>query len=155
MSKNWAFMQTFVVPHFDSNDDYLRRLRLVQTPWFGVYLHRIGTPDSRPTLHDHPWNFTSLVLRGGYVETRLNPHTQGTQEKRVTFFNRMRTHDAHAITALLRVPTWTLVFVGRRARTWGYLEPYWPTGWVWTPFNEHPHDHEFQEALARRKVRAS
>jgi len=150
--KGWAFMKRFVVPHFDSDDDYLRRLRIVETPLFGLYLHRIGTPDSRPTLHDHPWNFTAFVLRGGYTERRLDPKTMRVCARRVRHVNRMRTHDFHAITELLRVPTWTLVFVGRRARTWGYLEEIgWPNQhWMWTAFDQHPHNDEFVAALQRR-----
>lgn len=152
----FAFMRRFVVPNFDTDDEtYLTRWRLIETPWFGLYLHRIGTPDSRPTLHDHPWNFTALVLRGGYIERRMDPKTREVNERhRVRWVNRMRTHDAHAITRLFRVPTWTLVLIGPRRRVWGYVEPS-PFGidgeWIWTPFNTHPHNDEFVAALERRK----
>lgn len=67
-SPNWAFMQRFEIPNYDSEGNYLTRWRVVQTPWFGIYVHRFDGPDPRPTLHDHPWNFQSLVLVGGYVE---------------------------------------------------------------------------------------
>lgn len=155
----WAFMERFEVPNFDTDDEtYLIRWRLLQTPWFGIYLHRIGTPDSRPTLHDHPWNFTAFVLRGGYTERRLDPLTMTVDEShRVRFVNRMRTHDAHAITRLARVPTWTLVFVGARRRTWGYLEPEWefPDRWGWTEFDKHAHADEFDRAMQRRREAAA
>lgn len=155
-SPRWAFMEKFVVPNFDTDDEtYLTRWRIIQTPWFGVYLHRIGTPDSRPTLHDHPWNFTAFVLRGGYIERRLDPMTMQVNEShRIRFVNRMRTHDAHAITRLFRVPTWTLVLVGARRRTWGYFEPsvFGEGGeWVWTEFDKHSHAYEFDKALERRR----
>lgn len=155
-SPRWAFMERFEVPDYDSDGNYLTRLRVVQTPWFGVYLHRFDHPDPRPTLHDHPWNFTAVVLRGGYIERRLDPHTGVVDEaRRVRWINRVRTHDAHAIVRLLRVPTWTLLFVGTRRRTWGYLDPETdpgkPPGWRWTPFNMHRHAYEFDVAMARRK----
>src|SRR5688500_6187293 len=35
---------------------------------FGVYVHRILAPDPGLDLHDHPWPFVTLILRGGYVE---------------------------------------------------------------------------------------
>lgn len=159
MSLRWAFMERFVVPNFDRDDeDYLVRWRVIQTPWCSLYLHRIGTPDSRPTLHDHPWNFTALVLRGGYIERRLDPKTMKVNEShRVRRVNRMRTHDAHAIMRLLRVPTWTLVLVGARRRTWGYWEPWFEPGvgeWTWTPFDQHAHGEEFDRAMERRKATA-
>lgn len=163
-------METFKVPQYDGDDDddYLTRLRIVQTPWFGVYLHRFDGPDPRPTLHDHPWRFLSIVLRGGYVERRLDPLDMTVDEDhRVRFVNRMRLCDAHSIMRLTRVPTWTLMLVGRRVRTWGYLEPQpgsnftgysvepVPGKWLWTEFDKHLHAREFDAALARRATRSS
>jgi hypothetical protein len=150
-------METFKVPQYDGDDDYLTRLRILQTPWFGLYLHRFDGPDPRPTLHDHPWPFVSFVLRGGYVERRLNTLTMQVDENhRVRFVNRMPTHGAHAIMRLTRTPTWTFMVVGRRVRTWGYLEPdvfSKSDAWTWTEFDKHLHAHEFDAALARRRAR--
>lgn len=151
-------MEKFVIPNLDDpTETYLTRWRIVQTPWFALYLHRMDGPDSRPTLHDHPWDFLSIVLRGGYVERRLDPLTRQVNEHRtVRRVNRMRTHDAHAIRSLLRVPTWTLLLVGARRRTWGYIEPSWHAGygqrgeWVWTEFSQHPYDAQFKAAMAAR-----
>lgn len=161
-SPRWAFMETFKVPQYDGDDDYLTRLRIVQTPWFGLYLHRFDGPDPRPTLHDHPWPFLSFVLRGGYVERRLNTLTMKVDENhRVRFVNRMPTHGAHAIMRLTRSPTWTLMVVGRRVRTWGYLEPVFdgpgsdPRKWQWTEFDKHLHAREFDAALERRRQRSA
>lgn len=33
-------------------------------------LHHICTPDLDREMHNHPWSFTSIILRGGYVERR-------------------------------------------------------------------------------------
>jgi len=154
-SPRWAFMERFEVPNLDNpTQTYLSRLRIVQTPWFALYLHRMDGPDSRPTLHDHPWNFLSLVLRGGYIERRLDPHSMLVDEQhRVRWVNRMRTHDAHAITELLRVPTWTLLLVGPRRRTWGYLEHRFNlTAWHWTEYDKHRHAAEFDRAMAARRA---
>jgi len=152
----WSIGSRFDIPNFDDPEElYLTRWRIVQTPWFGVYLHRMLGPDSRPTIHDHPWSFTSIVLRGGYVERRLDPITREIPLRKVRWVNRMRTHDAHAIMRLLRVPTWTLVFVGKRRRTWGYLEEaslLLPESTVtWTAFDKHDYDFLFRDALRRRK----
>lgn len=151
-SPRWAFMEKFEVPNYDDDGIYLTRWRVVQTPWGGVYLHRLTGPDPRPTLHDHPWRFLSLVLRGGYIERRLDLLTMRVDENhRIRRLNRVRSSDAHAIVQLSRTPTWTLLFVGRRVRTWGYLEPDVRGGWRWTEFDKHPHAREFDQAMARRR----
>lgn len=155
----WTLMSKFIIPNLDDPDEtYLTRWRIIGTPWFSIYLHRMDGPDSRPTLHDHPWNFLSVVLRGGYVERRLDPLTMEVNENhRVRRANRVRAHEAHAIHTLLRVPTWTLLFVGARRRTWGYWEPRYlgdrDEWWAWTEFDKHYHTHEFAAALAHRDKR--
>jgi len=167
-SPNWAFMESFVVPDYDSDDDYLWRLRIIQTPWFGIYLHKLGTPDPRDTLHDHPWPFLAIVLRGGYDEMRRDTHYVPPGDFRyypgepreilpnsyarphtVRRFNWMPMDALHWISRLHRVPTWTLVFVGRRRRVWGYLD----RDGAWTAFNEHRNNEAFEAAMARRAGR--
>jgi hypothetical protein len=107
-------------------------------------------PDPRATLHDHPWSFLSIIVRGGYIERRLDPMTMTVDHWHVVrWWNRVRALDAHSIRSLLRNPTWTLLFVGRRRRTWGYLESE-GYGWIWTQFDRHRHNEEFKAALARR-----
>lgn len=160
-SARWALMERFEVPDYDDpSRNYLTRWRLVQTPLFALYLHRMDGPDPRPTLHDHPWPFVSFILRGGYWEDRLNAHTLVTKKRRVRWINRMPVYGAHSIRTLLRTPTWTFLVVGRRVRTWGYWEQIWshqdadgPKAghWRWTEFNRHLHASEFDAALARRK----
>jgi hypothetical protein len=46
----------------------MERWRLLQTPWLGIYVHFIHREDLDPIPHDHPWQFRSFVLRGGYNE---------------------------------------------------------------------------------------
>lgn len=151
-SLRWAFMQRFEVPNYDDDSLYLIRIRLIQTPWFGIYLHRFDGPDPRATLHDHPWAFLSIILRGGYIERRLDTMTMQVNEtRRVRWFNVMPKTGAHAIMSLLRVPSWTLMFVGRRKRVWGYWEPE-GNSWRWTQFDLHSYNDEFIKALARRSV---
>lgn len=145
-SPNWAFMELFQIPNLDPPyEDYLWRLRIIQTPWFGIYLHKICTPDSRPVLHDHPWAFTSIVLKGGYLEFIPGPfYAKSNYVKRLNVkrFN----NSFHWIAELDRTPTWTLVFVGRRRRTWGYLEQ----DGTYTPYNEHKFNDQYHEALSVR-----
>ncbi len=74
--QRWAFMATLRVPNLDGTP-YLTRLRFVQTPWFGIYLHQIHTKDWDRHLHDHPWRFASLVLSGAYCE-KVAERPEGT-----------------------------------------------------------------------------
>lgn len=151
-SPRWAFMQKFEVPDYDEPErNYLTRWRLIQTPWFGIYLHKLDGPDPRPTLHDHPWGFLSLILRGGYAEWRLDPNTGDEVRREHRWLNRLRAFDAHSIVHLFRVPTWTLMFVGARRRRWGYVEPVGEGRHIWTAFDLHSHNDEFLAAMDRRK----
>ncbi len=148
--KRWAFFERFEVPSFDQPEiNYLTRWRVVQTPWAAVYLHRFDSPDSRATFHDHPWNFVSIVLRGGYDEVR-----PVTGLRSVRWFNRVRTTDAHYIERLHRTPTWSLLLVGRRQRKWGYVRPT-EAGYQWTAFDVDEHATEFDRALAARRAGAA
>jgi hypothetical protein len=171
-SPRWAFMERFVVPDYsrpDSDDDYLDRIRILQTPWWGVYLHKLGTPDPRPTLHDHPWKFFSIVLRGGYDEMRRETHSLPPSHSSawksngelypnryatlhiVRRFNMMPFDSLHWISRLHRVPTWTLVFVGRRRRVWQYLD----RDGTFTDFDRHEFNQQFLDAMDRRTARQS
>lgn len=54
------------------NDDgvpYMVR-RAINTRFGGVKLHHILRSDDDRDLHDHPWSFLSIVLKGGYFEHR-------------------------------------------------------------------------------------
>src|SRR5262249_22689414 len=119
------------------SNPYMIRWRLIETPWFGVFFHRILRDDADRHLHDHPWPFVSVILRGGYFEHRNvelrdldmfgNPAVVGS-EIRETWHGpgsviRHAATDFHRV-ALRRkghgwqpdavIPAWTLVFIGRR-----------------------------------------
>ena len=49
--------------------DYMRRWALI-TPWGALRLHHILRGDNDRHFHDHPMDFISLILRGGYIEHR-------------------------------------------------------------------------------------
>lgn len=145
-SPNWAIMELFRIPNYDKPEqDYLWRLRIIQTPLFGIYLHKMTQPDSRDTLHNHPWAFVSFILRGGYTEFIPGPYyAKSHYVKRV---NVKRFNDSfHWIAEIDRVPTWTLVFVGRRRRVWGYKD----RDGTFTEHNKHPFHDEYNAAMEKR-----
>ena len=130
----WAFLKWADIP--DASNDkrvYLRRLRIVQTPLFALYLHFIYLKDEDRDPHDHPFNFWSLILRGGYTERvwRIAP---GIDRDRLHFtqtwgrfsFHKMSMRESHMIDTL-KPHTTTLVFCGRKVKSWGF---YPETGYV-------------------------
>lgn len=125
-SPRWALLKRFTIPCQDGLI-YLARLRIVQTPWFGIYVHDIYEPDGGDP-HNHPWSFVSIVLRGHYVE-RLYPEPGREltypvfREQRWRRFSahRMGRQTAHVITEAgpgLK----TLILVGPRRGEWGFFK---------------------------------
>lgn len=127
-SPRWAFMARMEIPDYNNPEQiYLRRLRIIQTPWFGVYLHHIFLPDADRAPHDHPWPFASLVLRGGYSE-RIHPRPrQDLAQHHDRFHRSFSLHRTSCMVAHrildLKPNTVTLVLVGPRRRDWGFWEP--------------------------------
>lgn len=107
---------------------HFRRWSLLGTRWFDVYLHCIYRSDEDNDPHDHPWNFASLILKGGYVERLWG--SKGWEEDIVRgpgSFAYRTTAMFHKIT-LLGGPTWTLVVSGKRTHEpWGYRTS---RGWI-------------------------
>lgn len=111
-----------ILDHANNTDVYLRRWYLIHTPWFGVYLHNILRPDGDRDMHDHPWPFISIILKGGYVEETV----EGYKGWGVASVHKMPATGAHRIRWIDR-NTWSLILVGKRCRQWGF---HTPDGWV-------------------------
>jgi hypothetical protein len=123
-SPRWAFWQRFMIPCLNG-EDYLFRLRILDTPWFGIYLHDIFEPDGDRDPHNHPWSFISIVLRGRYVE-KVYPDPSGERDtwvaKRHVRFSvhRMDANSAHRI--IFAAPRLkTLIIRGKRTGGWGFF----------------------------------
>lgn len=113
---------------------YLTRLRVVQTPLFGLYLHRLHRGDWDRHLHSHPWAFASVVLRGGYYEELATPVipreapeksclTLDVEAYRGPGRPRIMRRDVVHRIVTVEPNTWTLVAVGRRRDDWGFYVP--------------------------------
>lgn len=103
--------------------DYMRRW-VIFTPWGAARLHCILRGDDRAALHDHPMDFKSLILRGGYIE-----HTPDRPPRRFLPGDVVvkRAEDLHAL-ELIDGPAWTLVLAGPLRREWGFMTP--DEGWI-------------------------
>ena len=122
---NWAFARRVI-----ADEGYLIRWHLIpQNRWCNIYLHRFNGPDPGRALHDHPWSFFTMVLRGGYTELipyREDPHYKTS--KVVNWWAFRRAEHIHTVHVhAWHIPTWTLVITGPKRRPWGF---YTRKGWV-------------------------
>lgn len=95
---------------------HFRRWELLKTPWFSIWLHGIYKEDQDEHLHNHPWDFISVVLWGSYLEalkTKVNTQFPG----RINVRNGV---GYHKILKLLTKTVYTLFFVTKPKREWGY-----------------------------------
>lgn len=108
---------------------HFRRFRLLQTPWFAIYIHQILRSDEDLDPHDHPWDFTSVILEGAYHEDSWYPPDFDTMYSDDYYSGDVIEHkavDAHKL-RLISKEVWTLVFVSGRSRYWGYQTK---SGWI-------------------------
>lgn len=93
---------------------------------FNITLHKIVRSDD-PILHDHPWSYLTVILRGGYWE-----HTPifDTNGKILTEFQTWRgpgsiiyrkANEYHWLELDEDKPATTLFFMGAQQREWGFL----------------------------------
>jgi hypothetical protein len=125
---SWAegYIRDHVEPDFHvgpADDHQLQRWFIVpRNPYANVYLHRFLRSDDDRALHDHPWDNTSLILSGHYLEHLQDGHT-------VTRFTGDIVHrkaiEAHRV-ELVDGPVVTLFTTGPIVRDWGF---YCPQGW--------------------------
>lgn len=137
------FRKLFLVKEIMSRSGtvHFQRYRVLSTPWFQIYLHKISQSDNDTDPHDHPFRFTSIILKGSYREfLATSPNWSVKQESIFDFGSIIRRNhtDAHRI-ELISSCVWSLVFVTKRTGVWGYQTP---DGWF---------DHKTYRALKNQK----
>lgn len=105
---------------------YMKRF-LIKSPWGCLRFHRILRADAGRDLHDHPFDFTSVILWGGYTEEmeRLNGDRVKRNFRRGEIVRR-EAEQAHTLSAVLP-GTLTFVIGGKKRKEWGF---YTQKGWV-------------------------
>jgi hypothetical protein len=124
---------------------YLRRWYVIPHNRFvNVYLHQFLRSDDDRALHDHPWPFISIILKGGYWEHRDKPLTARDYRsagsiaiRRPSVPHRVeleRAFNGHCPSAASdEIPCWTLFITGPKVREWGF---WCPRGWThWRVFD--------------------
>jgi len=119
-----------IVMDRQSDEPYLERYYLFlkdrdRFP-FNVFLHKFlkGDPDD---VHDHPWPYATLILKGGYYEwlPQFNSKNEKIGEICVWrgpgSFRVCRANSYHRIELDPSVTAWTLFMPGPKKRDWGFL----------------------------------
>lgn len=126
-----------------NNEPYLERYYLFlkdreKFP-FNMFLHKFlkGDPDD---VHDHPWPYATLIVKGGYYEwvPVFNSIGQKISEQRLWrgpgHFRICKPNSFHRIELKDGVTAWTIFMPGPHKREWGFLVD---NKWI-------PHDHYLQ-----------
>jgi hypothetical protein len=119
---------------------YLHRYYLLQTRWLGkwfpklsyrIVLHNCVLSDE-DGLHDHPWDWKSKVLAGGYWEhTPEGEHWRGPEggwrSRKASDFHRL------VLDPDCQEETWSLFVMGPKKKEWGFLDK----DGQWVPWYEY------------------
>ena len=116
---------------------YMRRWRLIHRALFGVRRHQIVRSDADRELHDHPFSFVSIILRGGYYEHTVDGRKTWYGPGSIIFrsasalhrLELLRERDGAFDHFSTERPAWTLVLRGPIRREWGFL-----CGDTWVPW---------------------
>lgn len=128
----------------NGTEPYLVRYILFKSPNFSVYFHRFMQSDDG-VPHDHPWNFYSLVLSGGYVEYlyesgTLNEYVELRPPGSLAYrpaetVHRIEIERIYSLNEIEQAPL-TCVILLKRRRVWGFLTKT-ETGHVWTDWRKY------------------
>ena len=112
------------------NEPYLERYYLFlkdrKSFPFNIFLHHFlkGDPDD---VHDHPWPYATLILKGGYYEWVPQFDRQGKMLNEIAIwrgpgsFRVCGANSYHRIELDPSVDCWTLFMPGPQKREWGFL----------------------------------
>lgn len=106
----------------DYDSVYLVRYTLFACSLFQICLHVFHRSDA-DDMHDHPWNFVSIMLWHGYIEHTLK-HYKRYYPGMILF--RKATHRHRVVLVNGNKKAVTLVLMSKRKREWGF----WVKG-VW------------------------
>ena len=127
---------------------YLERWNFDFFGLFSIKLHKFHDSGITPYPHDHPWDFISIILSGGYVEERhFEDGTTETIRHKPGRIVVRKARDRHRVLEVFK-PNWSLVFCSPRKRHWGY----WIDGkWCWWPAYFWPDEIGEMAAMAKQK----
>jgi hypothetical protein len=119
-----------VIMDRQNNEPYLERYYLFLKDRknfpFNIFLHKFlkGDPDD---VHDHPWPYATLILKGGYYEWIPQFNPDGTKSCEIRkwrgpgHFRTCHSKSYHRIELVDGITAWTLFMPGPQNRDWGFL----------------------------------
>lgn len=124
-----------LIPDRKTGDDYMHRyyLFLKDRKWFpfNITLHKILKSDE-PVMHDHPWPYITVILKGGYWEHTPVFNDSGKQMADICRWRgpgsiiKRSAHEYHWLELDETVgPATTLFIMGPQQREWGFLKGGW------------------------------
>lgn len=122
------------LPDFVIGDSYLLRWWVIpRNQLYNLYLHDIRKSDDDRAMHDHPWENTSLLISGGYIE-----HTpQGVFERKCGDIVHRKPTDLHRLEVIPGQRAISLFATELKVKDWGFQ---CPKEWVsWQDFTS-PND---------------
>lgn len=109
----------------------LIRVYLLNTKFFGIYLHYHINPDGAREPHNHPWSFITICLKGGYTESVYRPGIFGSEaaiaipaqlDRIVRGSIRVRKFSHIHKVVVIKPETITLILRGPKVgREWGFF----------------------------------
>ena len=134
-----------VIKDRDSNEPYLVRYYLFLKDRknfpFNITLHKVLKSDE-DVLHDHPWSYATLILKGGYWENlpiyAREGHVCGSHKvwRGPGHFRYRKSDDLHFLELEKdangnEIACWSLFYMGKKAKSWGFLPWVKNTGYRW------------------------
>ncbi len=95
---------------------HFRRWTVFSCYYFSIYIHQIFKADEDLHLHNHPWNYCSIILYGSYIErnqfydTIMKPLSVSIQ----------KAQRFHKIKEMLSKQCISLFITGKKYNEWGY-----------------------------------
>lgn len=118
----------------NQEEAFLVRTIICRNRFFNIFIHRFLKSDPE-TLHDHPWNFLSFIIRGSYIEeiesngNRVylirSASNRRLAFRKATMFHRIKLFKQYSY----RNAPITLCVTFNRQKSWNYLTETGPVKW--------------------------
>ncbi|MEO6305470.1 MAG: hypothetical protein ABIP51_20070 [Bacteroidia bacterium] len=108
----------FLVKEIKSKEGivHFRRWRILSTPLLKIYFHGIYMADEDAHLHNHPWNYWSVSVKGRFIEKTSNGFKYVPPFKII----KRKAEQFHSINLLLTKKVFTFFVAFGKKRDWGY-----------------------------------
>jgi len=87
---------------------------------FNIFVHKFCKGDPGD-LHDHPWPYFTLILKGGYYEWIPGKGGEVRKWRGPGHFRFCSAQSYHRIELVDGITPWTLFMPGPQQREWGFL----------------------------------